>query len=118
MGLVQFRDLNPDTNAFQRKFVNEVRRCDEMERKLRFLETEIKKDEIPMLDTPDFPEAPQPREMIDMEATFEKLEHELQEVNQNAEQLKKNFLELTELKHILRQTQQFFEEQDQFEGQV
>merc|ERR1719158_2247649 len=47
-----------------------------------------------------------------MEATFEKLEHELQEVNQNAEALKKNFLELTELKHILRKTQHFFEEQD------
>ena len=47
---MQFRDLNPDTNAFQRKFVNEVRRCDEMERKLRFLEKEIKKDDIPMLD--------------------------------------------------------------------
>lgn len=27
--------LNPDVNVFQRKFVNEVRRCDEMERKLR-----------------------------------------------------------------------------------
>merc|ERR1712001_460401 len=118
LGLVQFRDLNPDTNAFQRKFVNEVRRCDEMERKLRFLEKEIKKDEIPMLDTGDSPEAPQPREMIDLEATFEKLEHELQEVNQNAEALKKNFLELTELKHILRKTQQFFEEQDQMEGPV
>jgi hypothetical protein len=35
------------------------------------------------------------------------------QVNQNAEALKKNFLELTELKHILRKTQQFFEEQDQ-----
>jgi hypothetical protein len=33
--------------------------------------------------------------MIDLEATFEKLEHELREVNQNAEALKKNFLELT-----------------------
>merc|ERR1711874_421388 len=111
LGLVQFRDLNPDTSAFQRKFVNEVRRCDEMERKLRFLEKEIKKDDIPMMDSGDSGiDAPQPREMIDLEATFEKLEHELQEVNQNAEALKKNFLELTELKHILRKTQHFFEE--------
>ncbi|XP_032452062.1 V-type proton ATPase 116 kDa subunit a isoform X7 [Nasonia vitripennis] len=110
LGLVQFRDLNPDVNAFQRKFVNEVRRCDEMERKLRYLEKEIKKDGIPMLDTGENPEAPQPREMIDLEATFEKLENELREVNLNAEALKRNFLELTELKHILRKTQVFFDE--------
>lgn len=59
--------MNPETSAFQRKFVNEVRRCDEMERKLRFLEKEIKKDAIPMLDTGENPDAPQPREMIDLE---------------------------------------------------
>ncbi|CAJ0597797.1 unnamed protein product [Cylicocyclus nassatus] len=110
LGLVQFRDLNPDTSAFQRKYVNEVRRCDEMERKLRYLEREIKKDQIPMLDTGENPDAPQPREMIDLEATFEKLENELREVNRNEETLKKNFSELTELKHILRKTQTFFEE--------
>ena len=34
----------------------------------------------------------------------------MKEVNANAEALKRNFLELTELKHILRKTQGFFEE--------
>ena len=81
-----------------------------MERKLRFLEKEIRKDGIPMLDIGDNPEAPQPREMIDLEVTFEKLENELKEVNANAEALKKTFLELSELRHILRKTQQFFDQ--------
>jgi len=45
-----------------------------------------------------------------LQATFEKLENELREVNMNAETLKRNFLELTELKHILRMTQAFFDE--------
>ncbi|CAF1489668.1 unnamed protein product [Didymodactylos carnosus] len=67
LGIVQFRDLNPNVNAFQRKFVNEVRRCEEMERKLRFLETEIKKDNSHISDPEDNPEAPKPREMIDLE---------------------------------------------------
>ncbi|XP_077993119.1 V-type proton ATPase 116 kDa subunit a 1-like isoform X2 [Glandiceps talaboti] len=110
LGMVQFRDLNPDVNAFQRKFVNEVRRCDEMERKLRFLEKEIRKAGIAIADTGENPEAPPPREMIDLEATLEKLENEMKEVNTNQEALKRNFLELTELKHILRKTQNFFDE--------
>ncbi|KAG7226557.1 hypothetical protein INR49_003714 [Caranx melampygus] len=38
LGMVQFRDLNPDVNVFQRKFVNEVRRCEEMDRKLTLME--------------------------------------------------------------------------------
>lgn len=67
MNVFRALQLNPGVNAFQRKFVNEVRRCDEMERKLRYLEKEIKKDCIPMLDTGENPDAPQPREMIDLE---------------------------------------------------
>uniref|UniRef100_A0A8C5A581 V-type proton ATPase subunit a n=1 Tax=Gadus morhua TaxID=8049 RepID=A0A8C5A581_GADMO len=112
LGMVQFRDLNPDVNVFQRKFVNEVRRCEEMDRKLRFVEKEIKKASISQVDTGENPEVPFPRDMIDLEATFEKLENELKEINTNQEALKKNFLELTELKHILRRTQQFFDEME------
>ncbi|XDA80917.1 hypothetical protein R6Z07F_010896 [Ovis aries] len=107
---VQFRDLNPDVNVFQRKFVNEVRRCEEMDRKLRFVEKEIRKANIPIMDTGENPEVPFPRDMIDLEANFEKIENELKEINTNQEALKRNFLELTELKFILRKTQQFFDE--------
>ncbi|XP_076005749.1 V-type proton ATPase 116 kDa subunit a isoform X10 [Genypterus blacodes] len=67
LGMVQFRDLNPDVNVFQRKFVNEVRRCEEMDRKLRFVEKEIKKASIPTVDTGENPEVPFPRDMIDLE---------------------------------------------------
>ncbi|XP_077827816.1 V-type proton ATPase 116 kDa subunit a 1 isoform X36 [Macaca mulatta] len=111
LGKVQFRDLNPDVNVFQRKFVNEVRRCEEMDRKLRFVEKEIRKANILILDTGENPEVPFPRDMIDLEANFEKIENELKEINTNQEALKRNFLELTELKFILRKTQQFFDEQ-------
>ena len=38
--------LNPDVNPFQRTFVRDIRRFDEMERKLRFLESQIAKDNI------------------------------------------------------------------------
>ncbi|XP_053385232.1 V-type proton ATPase 116 kDa subunit a 1-like isoform X2 [Mercenaria mercenaria] len=110
LGLVQFKDLNPEVNAFQRKFVNEIMRCEEMERKLRYIEKELKKDKLKIPDSDSNPKAPAPKEMIDLEATFEKIETELREVNTNAEALKRNFLELTELREVLMKTQTFFRE--------
>lgn len=38
-GICQFRDLNSSSNAFQRKFVNELRRCVDMENLIRMLKT-------------------------------------------------------------------------------
>ena len=110
LGLVEFKDLNVEINAFQRRFVNEIRRCDEMERKLRFLDKEIKKECVAILDFGDNPDAPQPREMIELESTFEKLENELKDVNKNADALKKTYTELLELKQILNKTKYFFDD--------
>ena len=41
-----FSQLNAEVNPLQRKFVSEVRRCDEMERKLRYIEGELVKDKV------------------------------------------------------------------------
>ena len=54
-------------SAFQRRFVNEVRRCDEMERKLRYLEKEMKRDSIALVEGNEAFDAPAAREMVDME---------------------------------------------------
>ncbi|CDW98105.1 hypothetical protein, partial [Sporisorium scitamineum] len=37
LGNVMFKDLNPDVSPFQRSFVTDIRRLDEMERRIRFL---------------------------------------------------------------------------------
>ncbi|EDO28296.1 predicted protein, partial [Nematostella vectensis] len=46
-------------------------------------------------------------------AQFEQLENEMKDSNSNYEALMRSYLELTELKHILKKTQTFFEEAEQ-----
>ncbi|XP_076764209.1 V-type ATPase subunit a family protein Vha100-2 isoform X2 [Xylocopa sonorina] len=112
-GTVQFRDLNEGVNYFQRKFVNEVRRCDEMERKLRYIEAEVRKDGMLIVDNlTELPRAPNPRMIIDLEAHLEEVENDILELSQNAVNLKSNYLELTELRHVLEKTQVFFTEEE------
>uniref|UniRef100_A0A7N8X8S1 V-type proton ATPase subunit a n=1 Tax=Mastacembelus armatus TaxID=205130 RepID=A0A7N8X8S1_9TELE len=81
LGLVEFRDLNPTVNAFQRKFVGEVRRCEELEKTFTFLEQAINRSLSPPLQGPlppphPTPLAPQPRELITIEEESERLARE------------------------------------------
>ncbi|KAM9388409.1 V-type proton ATPase 116 kDa subunit a 4 [Phaethornis superciliosus] len=108
LGLVQFRDLNANVNSFQRKFVNEVRRCESLERILRFLEQEMG-DDAERVKPEKYPEIPLPGEMADMEAALEKLGADLLEASHNQQTLKQNLLGLIELKHLLTKTHDFFE---------
>lgn len=90
-----------------------MRRCDELERKIRYIEAEIKKDGIVLKDIlDDIPRAPNPREIIDLEAHLEKTENEILELAQNEVNLKSNYLELTELRKVLENTQGFFSDQE------
>uniref|UniRef100_A0A672YQ59 V-type proton ATPase subunit a n=1 Tax=Sphaeramia orbicularis TaxID=375764 RepID=A0A672YQ59_9TELE len=71
LGLVEFRDLNPNVNAFQRKFVGEVRRCEELEKTFSMCLFYC----FQPVST-----SPQPRELITIEEESERLARELKEV--------------------------------------
>ncbi|KAJ8260689.1 hypothetical protein COCON_G00164120 [Conger conger] len=107
MGLVEFRDLNPSVSAFQRKFVSEIKRCEEMERILGYLLREIRKTGIPLPDMEVSPGAPLPKQVLEIMERLQRLELELCEVARNKEKLQKNLLELTEYDLMLKVTRGF-----------
>ncbi|XP_043967275.1 V-type proton ATPase 116 kDa subunit a [Gambusia affinis] len=107
LGLVEFRDLNPNVNSFQRKYVNEIKKCEEMERILGYLLREIKKADISLPESDMNPVAPSPKHIMTIMEQLQRLEVELGEVTRNKEKLQKNLLELTEYTHMLRITCNF-----------
>ncbi|XP_014026155.1 V-type proton ATPase 116 kDa subunit a2 isoform X1 [Salmo salar] len=107
MGIVEFRDLNPSVNLFQRKFVTELKRCEEMERILGYLLREIKRADLPLPEGEVNPVAPLPKHVLVIMEQLQRLEVELSEVTRNKEKLQKNLLELTEYTHMLRITRNF-----------
>ncbi|CAF1510826.1 unnamed protein product [Adineta steineri] len=71
-----------------------------MERKIRFLESEVKKERFSIDESTENLDALKPREM----AMIDKLDHDLKQINTNADALRKNFNELTESKYNLIMT--------------
>jgi len=125
LGSVQFRDLNPEVNAFQKNFVNEVKRCEEMERRLRFFEEQVAKEKEDVIaegakaardkDAQAFLNPIQSDEiklpsLNELETQFEELEKELLQMKGNQEMLNRNYNELIEMKHVLTKDAAFFSE--------
>ncbi|CAN6692523.1 unnamed protein product [Malus baccata var. baccata] len=104
LGLLQFRDLNADKSPFQRTFVNQVKRCAEMSRKLRFFRDQISKAGLlssvhPVLQ-PDI-------DLEELEIQLAEHEHELIEMNSNSDRLQHSYNELLEFKMVLQKASGF-----------
>ncbi|KAK4408900.1 V-type proton ATPase subunit a1 [Sesamum angolense] len=104
LGLLQFRDLNNDKSPFQRTFVNQVKRCAEMSRKLRFIKDQLHKAGLTSSPSP----APQPdTDLEELEIQLEEHEHGLIEMNANSEKLQQTYNELLEFKMVLQKAGDF-----------
>ena len=107
--------MNPNVNPFQRSFVGEIRRIDEMARRVRFFSSQIdkEKDVVPIRPLHDSaplitvgPRAAQT--MDDLDVTLAEHENRLLQMNQSYQNLSERTKELVEARHVLRETAVFF----------
>ncbi|KAL2310136.1 hypothetical protein Nmel_006378 [Mimus melanotis] len=106
-GLLEFRDLNPNVSPFQRRFVGEVRRCEEMEKTFTFLQQELRAAGRVLGPCPESPRAPAAREALRVQEQSEQLAQELREVSRNRASLRDNLRDLRQYLHVLREGQRF-----------
>ena len=112
LGIVQFRDLNSETSAFQRTFTQEIRRLDNVERQLNYFRAQMDKAGIPMRSSFEFQNvlaAPSAGEIDELAERSESLEGRVASLNDNYENLKKREVELTEWRWVLREAGGFFD---------
>ncbi|KAM0756349.1 V0/A0 complex, 116-kDa subunit of ATPase [Meredithblackwellia eburnea MCA 4105] len=111
---IQFKDLNPDVNPFQRTYVSQVRRCDEAERRLRFLTVQIDAQGIPMRpfeETQGLLAGRSGAQALDeLDSRLVESEQRVAAMNNSYEALEKRALELEEARQVLIETDVFFRE--------
>lgn len=108
--------LNPNVNPFQRSFVGEIRRIDEMGRRVRFFASQIAKEKDvvpirPLYDSaPLITVGPRAAQTIDeLDTTLAEHEQRLVQMNESYLALSERTKELVEARHVLRETAIFFE---------
>ncbi|KAK3624467.1 H(+)-transporting V0 sector ATPase subunit a [Elasticomyces elasticus] len=112
LGTMQFRDLNPETSAFQRTFTQEIRRLDNVERQLNYFRSQIEKNGIGMRPIYEFSNtlaAPTATEIDELADRSQSLEQRIQSLNDSYETLKRRETELTEWRWVLREAGGFFD---------
>ncbi|RMZ53545.1 hypothetical protein APUTEX25_003367 [Auxenochlorella protothecoides] len=107
VGMLQFKDLNPEKPAFQRTYAGQIKRCDEMARQIRFFQSELEKREIPVARRGADPPTP---DLDALESQLAGLETELTQLNANTDRLDRSYNELQELQLVLETAGTFFED--------
>ncbi|XP_054581246.1 V-type proton ATPase 116 kDa subunit a 3 [Eptesicus fuscus] len=94
LGLVEFRDLNASVSAFQRRFVVDVRRCEELEKTFTFLQEEVRRAGLALPPPEGGLPAPPPRDLLRIQEETDRLAQELRDVRGNEQALRAQLHEL------------------------
>jgi len=103
VGALQFKDMNSDKSAFQRLFVQDVRKCDDMLRILRFTDEMLLREKIKSRQRG----ATQPGSLQELHDRLSDLEKEMKEHNSSSSLLLKQKSELDEHQFVLKKAAQW-----------
>jgi len=117
LGVIQFTDLNPELTPFQRRYVSYVKRCDELERKLRFFTGECEKFKLGLasagtvegfLSTGGLHKETGAQILEGLEVELDGYESQLRELNSYSEKLTSEYNAKVELQEVLEKARLFF----------
>lgn len=113
-GVVQIDDVNKELSLFQRHFVREVRRCDDLERSLRYMERQIYEADPPIqllpIDAVHI-EVPKASDINQLETRIKDLEHRIRSSIESEERILKTLMNMVEQKHVILKVEQYLSEQ-------
>lgn len=114
-GLVQFRDLNSKVRAFQRTFVNEIRKLDNVQRQHRYFVSLLKKYNLPLYEEIDddelshrFTLPPGTSTIDDHVENAALIEERLTQLVDASEQLELQKTDLEQFRYVLQAGDEFF----------
>ena len=119
IGCMQIIDLNPELTPFQRRYVSYIKRCDEIERKIRYLNGEIKSLDIPIKpagEVSDFIDNPTDSDALShgaylletLESKLDMHEQQLLELNKYSVKLTEEYNSKVEYHHVLQKARTIF----------
>mmetsp|Transcript_9082 Transcript_9082/g.12167 ORF Transcript_9082/g.12167 Transcript_9082/m.12167 type:complete len:849 (-) Transcript_9082:50-2596(-) len=123
LGAVQFKDMNPHLTAPQRAFVNDVKRIDELERKLRFVHAQAKRFYVKYerddgfnlyslnvsIDADCRLDGHGVSSLSELEAELEDIERSVVELNEGEEGLRRHISETSEKRSVLEIVHKIFQ---------
>lgn len=108
LNVVQFRDLNVGVNEFQRSFVSEVKKLDDILRQYSFFESQLSKKGISLANYPYEAEPVQVSEIDEFSENATLIEARLQQLNDALDVLQSKRKELIQFRYSLLAVENFF----------
>jgi len=114
LGVVQFNDLNSEVNSFQRTFVDDIRKLQNIYTNIEYLKKQIVAENVPMKKLENVNDLPlmSKNDIDELAKKVDDARSKLDEMYESRKNLRSQLLLLIEEKYVITESNYFFEEID------